>query len=79
MTEVKAKAIRARLAEAERKFAQARGRAPAGDPDDREQEQEALREINAARAELQRLRRGHALDHDVAGHRSRGPLLLAHY
>jgi hypothetical protein len=49
------RAAAARLAEAERRFEQARGRAAAGDPDDREAAREALGEINAARAELERL------------------------
>jgi hypothetical protein len=55
MTAHSVRAIRARLIEAERRYAQAQGRAAAGDRDDSEQAREALQEIDAARAELQRL------------------------
>ena len=41
-----------RLAAANRALAIARGRAAAGDPDDRQQEREAIAQAKAARAEL---------------------------
>jgi hypothetical protein len=49
------RAAEARLMEANRKLAQAQGRAAAGDPDDAAQAREALAEVRAASEELAHL------------------------